>query len=158
GVVEARPSGASDQGWARLSVTLDAGPATDRSEQSVTDLRDAVRGVLGSDALVGGSVAEAVDTNEGNLRDLSLIAPRRSLVAPLCLMLAPILSSLGALRLGTFVTTCILEFPGLVAAWPLYSFLFLVALGVFYPLFLTIRAREEAATLPTRDARLRAVA
>src|SRR5699024_3130379 len=75
GVVEARPSGASDQGWARLSVTLDAGPATDRSEQSVTDLRDAVRGVPGSDALVGGAVAEAVDTNEGNLRDLSLLAP-----------------------------------------------------------------------------------
>lgn len=171
GVVEARPSGASDQGWARLSVTLDAGPATDRSEQSVTDLRDAVRGVPGSDALVGGSVAEAVDTNEGNLRDLSLIAPLillvvllvlvlvlRAVVAPLLIMLATILSSLGALGLGTFVTTRILDFPGLDVAVPLYSFLFLVALGVDYSIFLTIRAREEAATLPTRDAMLRAVA
>src|SRR5699024_1877467 len=166
-----RTSGASDQGWARLSVTLDAGPATDRSEQRVTDLRDAVRGVPGYDALVGGAVDEAVDSNEGNLRELSLNGPQillvvllvlvlvlRAVVAPLLIMLATILSSLGALGLGTFVTTRILDFPGLDVAVPLYSFLFLVALGVDYSIFLTIRAREEAATLPTRDAMLRAVA
>lgn len=171
GVVEVRPSGTSDTGWARLSVTLDAAPATDRSADSVTELRDAVDQVPGSEALVGGAVAEAVDTNEGNLHDLRLIVPLillvvlgvlivvlRAAVAPLLVLLATILSSLGALGLGTFVTTRILDFPGLDVAVPLYSFLFLVALGVDYSIFLIIRAREEAAAHQTREAMLRAVA
>src|SRR5699024_9890561 len=89
---------------------------------------------------------------------LVLVLVLRAVVAPLLIMLATILSSLGALGLGTFVTTRILDFPGLDVAVPLYSFLFLVALGADYSIFLTIRAREEAATLPTRAAMLRAVA
>lgn len=171
GVVETRPAGVSDTGWARLSVVLDAAPATDRSEESVTALREAVGRVPGSEALVGGSVAEAVDTNDGNVEDLRLLVPLillvvllvlvvvlRAVIAPLLILFATILSALGALGLGTFVTTRILDFPGLDVAVPLYSFLFLVALGVDYSIFLTIRAREEAATHPTREAMLRAVA
>lgn len=171
GVVQARPSGESGTGWTSLAVTLDAGPATDRSEASVVAMRDAVREVPGAEAKVGGAVAEAVDTNEGNVRDLQLIVPLilvvvfvvlvlvlRAVVAPVLVMLATILSSLAALGLGTFVTTRILDFPGLDVSVPLYSFLFLVALGVDYSIFLTIRAREEAATHHTREAMLRAVA
>lgn len=171
GVVQARPSGESDTGWSRLSVTLDAAPATDRSEEGVTALREAVREVPGAEAKVGGSVAAVVDTNEGNVHDLRLIVPLilvvvfvvlvavlRAVVAPVLVLLATILSSLAALGLGTFVTTRILDFPGLDVSVPLYSFLFLVALGVDYSIFLTIRAREEAATHHTREAMLRAVA
>ena len=171
GVVSARPAGDSGTGWSRVTVILDAAPATPASEASVTDLREAVDSVPGSEALVGGSVAEAVDTSQGNLRDLALIAPLillvvflvlilvlRSLIAPLLVMTATVLSSLAALGLGTFVTTQILGFPGLDVAVPLYSFLFLVALGVDYSIFLTIRAREEAATHATREAMVRAVA
>ncbi|MFL0578809.1 MMPL family transporter [Dietzia sp. 179-F 9C3 NHS] len=171
GVVRARPAGESDTGWSRVSVTLDAAPATDRSEESVTSLREAVREVPGAEAKVGGSVAEVVDTTEGNLHDLRLIVPLillvvfvvlivvlRALVAPVLVLLATILSSLAALGMGTFVTTRILDFPGLDVSVPLFSFLFLVALGVDYSIFLTIRAREEAATHHTREAMLRAVA
>lgn len=171
GVVSARPAGESDTGWSRVTVVLDAAPATDDSEASVDQLREVVHSVPGSEALVGGSVAEAVDTSEGNVRDLTLIAPLillvvfvvlilvlRSLIAPLLVMTATVLSSLAALGLGTFVTTHILGFPGLDVAVPLYSFLFLVALGVDYSIFLTIRAREEAATHATREAMVRAVA
>ncbi|MCT2120632.1 MMPL family transporter [Dietzia cinnamea] len=171
GVVSARPAGESGTGWSRVTVVLDAAPATDRSEDSVVALREAVDTVSGSDALVGGSVAEAVDTSEGNIRDLTLIAPLillvvflvlilvlRSFVAPLLVLTATALSSVAALGLGTFVTTQILGFPGLDVAVPLYSFLFLVALGVDYSIFLTIRAREEAGTHATREAMVRAVA
>ena len=171
GVVSANPAGESGTGWSRVSVVLDAAPATDRSEETVNGLRDAVDSVPGSEALVGGSVAKAVDTSEGNVRDFTLIAPLillvvfvvlilvlRSLIAPLLVMAATVLSSLAALGLGTFVTTQILGFPGLDVSVPLYSFLFLVALGVDYSIFLTIRAREEAATHSTREAMVRAVA
>src|SRR5699024_3439883 len=75
GVVSARPAGESGTGWSRVTVVLDAAPATDRSEDSVIALREAVDTVPGAEALVGGSVAEAVDTSQGNLRDLTLIAP-----------------------------------------------------------------------------------
>ena len=171
GVVSARPAGESGTGWSRVTVVLDAAPATDRSEDSVIALREAVDTVPGAEALVGGSVAEAVDTSQGNLRDLTLIAPLillvvfvvlvlvlRSVVAPLLVMAATVLSSLAALGLGTFVTTQILGFPGLDVSVPLYSFLFLVALGVDYSIFLTIRARQEASTHATREAMVRAVA
>ncbi|MFN3601380.1 MAG: MMPL family transporter [Dietzia sp.] len=171
GVVSAMPAGESGTGWSRVTVTLDAAPATDRSEDSVVALRSAVDEVPGSEAIVGGSVAEGVDTSDGNLRDLALIAPLillvvfvvlvlalRSLIAPLLLLGATVLSSLAALGLGTFVTTQILGFPGLDVAVPLYSFLFLVALGVDYSVFLIIRTREEAATHSTREAMVRAVA
>ena len=171
GVVSANPAGESGTGWSRVSVVLDAAPATERSEESVIGLREAVDTVPGAEALVGGSVAQAVDTSEGNVRDFTLIAPLillvvfvvlilvlRSLVAPLLVMAATVLSSLAALGLGTFVTTQILGFPGLDVSVPLYSFLFLVALGVDYSIFLTIRAREEAATHTTREAMVRAVA
>ena len=171
GFVSAEPAGDSGTGWSRVTVVLDAAPATDASEASIIELREAVDSVPGSEALVGGSVAESVDTSQGNLRDLALIAPLillvvfvvlilvlRSLVAPLLVMTATVLSSLAALGLGTFVTTQILGFPGLDVSVPLYSFLFLVALGVDYSIFLTIRAREEAATHATREAMVRAVA
>lgn len=171
GVVSARQAGESGTGWSRVTVVLDAAPATEGSEAAVTELREVVDTVPGSEALVGGSVAEAVDTNDGNVRDLTLIAPLillvvfvvlilvlRSLIAPLLVMAATVLSSLAALGLGTFVTTQILGFPGLDVAVPLYSFLFLVALGVDYSIFLTIRARDEAATHATREAMVRAVA
>ena len=171
GVVSAQPAGESGTGWSRVTVILDAAPATDRSEDSVVELREVVDTVAGSEAIVGGSVAEAVDTSQGNLRDLTLIAPLillvvfvvlvmvlRSIVAPVLVMTATVLSSLAALGLGTFVTTQILGFPGLDVSVPLYSFLFLVALGVDYSIFLTIRARQEAATHATREAMVRAVA
>lgn len=171
GVVSARPGTESGTGWSQISVTLDAAPSTDRSEDSVVALREVVDAVPGSEALVGGSVAKTVDTSDGNLRDLTLIAPMillvvfvvlvlvlRSLIAPLLVMGATVLSSLAALGLGTFVTTQILGFPGLDVSVPLYSFLFLVALGVDYSIFLTIRAREEAATHATKEAMVRAVA
>ena len=171
GVISAEQAGQSETGWSRVTVIIDAAPATDESEEIVLELRDVVDTVPGSEALVGGSVAQAVDTSQGNVRDLTLIAPLiiaviflvlivvlRSLVAPLLIMTATVLSSLAALGVGTFVTTQILGFPGLDVSVPLYSFLFLVALGVDYSIFLTIRAREEAATHATREAMVRAVA
>jgi putative drug exporter of the RND superfamily len=81
----------------------------------------------------------------------------RAALAPLVLVAAMVLSALSALGLGGWASVHLLGIPALDHTTPLYAFLFLVALGVDYTIFLGTRAREETPGHGTRDGIVRAV-
>ena len=81
----------------------------------------------------------------------------RSALAPLILVAVTVLSALAALGLGGWVSVHVFGFPALDNTTPLFAFLFLVALGVDYTIFLVTRAREETPEHGTRDGIVRAV-
>lgn len=158
----------SGTGLAQWSVVTDAAPASDEAFDAVTDLREALTDIPG--ALVGGSDAQALDTSEAAARDrlvvvpailivvlLVLIALLRSLVAPLILVGTTVLSALAALGVGSWFSSNVFGFPALDDNVPLFAFLFLVALGVDYTIFLVTRTREETPGHGTRAAIVRAV-
>ncbi|MBF4606350.1 MMPL family transporter [Curtobacterium sp. VKM Ac-1393] len=139
-----------------LEVTLSDPADSDAAEQTVRDLRTAVERV-DPGAVVGGVTATAVDTNDTGIRDRTLIIPvvlvvillilmllLRSIVAPLVLIGSVIVSFAAALGVGALVFDHVFHFPGADPSVPLYSFVFLVALGVDYNIFLMTRVREEA--------------
>ncbi|WP_144756656.1 MMPL family transporter [Curtobacterium pusillum] len=139
-----------------LEATLSDPADSDAAEQTVRDLRTAVERV-DPDAIVGGATATAVDTNDTGVRDRTLIIPvvlavillilmllLRSIVAPLVLIGSVIVSFAAALGVGALVFDHVFQFPGADPSVPLYSFVFLVALGVDYNIFLMTRVREEA--------------
>lgn len=172
GIVRAHPaSTASDGSFTTIMVTSEYSPSTDKSLAQVGDLRAAVHDVDGADALVGGAVAADVDMREGTQRDLLLIAPLilaasfvvlvlllRSLVAPTVLLLVNVASSLAAIGAGAWLGRLLFEQDALDLQVPLLAFLFLVALGIDYTIFLVHRAKSEAARLGTRAGILESVA
>ncbi|WP_341268556.1 MMPL family transporter [Gordonia malaquae] len=140
------------------------------AEDAVVRLRDAVRSVDGSDALVGGSTAVDLDTKTTATHDKNLIIPvvslvvllilcllLRSILAPLILMATVILSFAATLRISSIVFNHILGFPGADPVVPLFAFVFLVALGIDYNIFLMTRAREEALQIGTRRGIIKAL-
>ena len=119
-------------------------------------------------ALVGGVTATAVDTNDASLHDRHLIIPiivmvilvilallLRSILAPLLLMAATILSFGTALGFAAWLFNSVLGLPGADPAVPLYGFVFLVALGIDYNIFLMTRVREESLHHGTRQGIIR---
>ncbi|MGY0386915.1 MMPL family transporter [Nocardioides sp. WG-D5] len=166
GVDSARPSGESGD-LAKITATLDAAPATPESIRTIETMRSEL---AGSGALVGGSVAKDLDSRNGAERDLMVIVPLillvvllvlfvvlRSIVTPLVLVTISVIATLAALGLGAWISTHVFGFPALDMSTPIYAFLFLVALGIDYTVFLVLRAREEAAEHDTVDAMVRAV-
>lgn len=144
----------------RVELQLTAASAeTDQAEQTVRDLRAALHALPeGSEILVGGTTAVQLDTLETSQRDLGVIIPTvliavfivlvlllRALVAPLLLMLCTVLSFGTALGVAALVFNNLFDFPGADPAVPLFAFIFLVALGIDYSIFLMTRAREEVA-------------
>jgi RND superfamily putative drug exporter len=164
--VEESPDGQ----WSRVSAVLSAAPDSDAAKQTVERLREAVHRVPGADALVGGETAVQLDTERATDRDNALVMPLvlavvflvlvvllRALVAPIVLLGSVVLSFAAAFGAAGLI----LEPLGYQKIWegvPLQAFLFLVALGVDYTIFLTSRAREEAATLGHRSGVLHALA
>ncbi|MBT1623063.1 MMPL family transporter [Curtobacterium flaccumfaciens pv. oortii] len=158
---DSNPSGAAaaptvSRGDVLLEATLSDPADSDAAEQTVRDLRTAVERV-DPGAVVGGVTATAVDTNDTGIRDRTLIIPvvlvvillilmllLRSVVAPLVLIGSVIVSFAAALGVGALVFDHVFHFPGADPSVPLYSFVFLVALGVDYNIFLMTRVREEA--------------
>ena len=151
-----------------LLVTLSDAPDSDSAEALISELRTDLAGIPGSDARVGGPTAVSVDINEANLRDRTVIIPLvlfvisiiliillRSLVAPLLLIATVILSFFATLGACAIAFNYIFDFPGADASFPLFAFVFLVALGVDYNIFLMTRVREEAKTIGTRPGILR---
>ncbi|MEX0913680.1 MAG: efflux RND transporter permease subunit [Demequina sp.] len=131
--------------------------------QIVADVREALDDGAPS-ALVGGQAAEALDTRETSDRDLWLIIPSvllvifvvlvallRSVVAPALLILANLLSFGASLGLAAIFFNYVFDFPGADPATVLFGFVFLVALGVDYSIFLMSRAREESLNHGTRQ-------
>ncbi|WP_296606320.1 MMPL family transporter [Nocardioides sp.] len=134
---------------------------------TVEALRDAVAPY---DAHVTGSEAEAIDEREGSDRDLRLIVPLilvlvlgglvlllRSAVAPVLLVLTVVATYAAAMGASWWLFTGPLGFGAMDSGVPLFAFLFLVALGVDYNIFLVTRAREESAGHGSRDGMLRAL-
>lgn len=170
GVVRAHPI-AEHEGLTNIMVTSEFAPSTDESLSQISDLREAVSAIDGADAMVGGSVASDVDMREGSQRDLTIIAPLilaasfivlvlllRSLIAPAILIVVNLASSLAAIGAGAWLGRLLFEQDALDTQVPLLAFLFLVALGIDYTIFLVHRARTEAIAYGTRTGILESVA
>ncbi|KAA0111406.1 MMPL family transporter [Mycolicibacterium sp. P1-5] len=169
GVVSVNPAGESATGLTQWQVVLAAEPASDASFDSVAALRNSVHRA-DPGALVGGSDAQALDAKNAAVHDRWVVIPAilvvvlavlyillRAALAPLVLVTATVLSTMAALGLGGWVSVHLLGFPALDSTTPLFAFLFLVALGVDYTIFLVTRAREETPQHGTRGGIVRAV-
>ena len=154
----------TDGTWKKATFTVDTADTTPTA--TVEDIRDnAPRGVI-----VGGQAAQIIDAKAGTLHDMKVIIPLiffavllvlvvvlRALVAPVILLLAAALSTWAAIGTGTFISTHIFGFPGMDLNAPLYSILFLIALGIDYTVFLVLRAQEETHEYGTKEGMVRAV-
>lgn len=170
-VVRAHPAGESADGsLTKLMVTSEYAPSTPESLEQISALRDAVHDVDGADARVGGAVATDLDARTGNEQDLMLIAPLvlavsfivllvllRSVVAPVLLLAVNLASAVAAIGAGAWLSRVLLGQHALDLQVPLLAFLFLVALGIDYTIFLVHRARSEAAEHGTRAGIVEAV-
>jgi RND superfamily putative drug exporter len=155
------------EGKVLINATLNYAADSAEAEVAVKVLRGQVKDVDGS-ALVGGVTATALDTNTTAQRDLVIIIPivlvviliilmllLRSVLAPVLLVLSVVLSYGAAMGVSALVFNNLLGFPGADATVPLFGFVFLVALGVDYNIFLMSRVREESLKHGTRPGILR---
>ncbi|MYS68885.1 MMPL family transporter, partial [Streptomyces sp. SID5926] len=155
-------------GRVRVDATLEAPADSDAAKSTVVRLRAAVHEVSGADALVGGYTAQQYDTQETAAEDRTLIVPvvlaiilvilillLRSLLMPVLLVATVALNFLATLGVSALVFTHVFGFSGTDASVPLYGFVFLVALGVDYNIFLMSRVREEALRHGVREGILR---
>ncbi|NYD54034.1 RND superfamily putative drug exporter [Microbacterium pseudoresistens] len=174
GIVAVGPPGAQApeptvvDGRVMLQATLADAADSTAAEDTVRSLRSDLSGF---DALVGGVTATAIDTDDASIHDRTLIIPvilavimvilmllLRSLVAPVLLVLTTVLSFGTAMGVSALVFNHVFRFPGADPAVPLYGFVFLVALGIDYNIFLMTRVREESAAHGTRPGILRGLA
>ena len=155
----------------RLAVTLVPDPYSTEAFDLIPGLRDVAKAAGGPDTLVGGPTATEYDLRVASERDLKLIPPivlvvilviigllLRAIVAPLLLIATVILSFLAALGVSALVFDWVFDFPGEDASLPLFGFIFLVAVGVDYNIFLMARVREEAARHGTHEGMIRGLA
>ncbi|WP_405567244.1 efflux RND transporter permease subunit [Streptomyces sp. NBC_01167] len=151
-----------------VNATLEEAADSDAAQRAVSQLREAVHAVPGSAALVGGYTAQRYDTQETSERDRMVIVPvvlaiillilvglLRSLLMPVLLVATVALNFLATLGVSALVFQGVLGFSGTDASVPLYGFVFLVALGVDYNIFLMSRVREESLCHGTREGVLR---
>lgn len=154
GVAEAA-AGRSGGGWTEISVFATAAPQSPGETRTIEALRDGLDDGLG--AYVGGPSAQQLDLADSEARDRSVIVPLvlaavfvilvvllRSLVAPLLLLAAVVAVWGAALGIGGLVFEPLFGFAGNDPGLGLLSFVFLVALGVDYGIFLMHRMREES--------------
>jgi RND superfamily putative drug exporter len=153
-----------------VQATLDPPPYSTEAFDVIDPIREAAdRAAPGT--LVGGATAVEFDVREAAAWDSAVIPPivlvvvflilmalLRAVVAPLLLIGTVILSFLAALGVGYFAFEFIFDFPGSDPSLPLFAFVFLVALGVDYNIFLVARAREETLKHGTRAGIMRALA
>lgn len=147
-------------GMVRIDATLTDPADSPAALATVERLRAAVHSIDGADAKVGGFSAINYDVQHTSQRDRNVIIPLvlgviflilmvllRSLIAPLLLIATVVLSYLATLGISGVVFKDVLGFAGADSSYPLFAFVFLVALGVDYNIFLMTRVREEAAKL-----------
>ncbi|HET8985574.1 MAG TPA: MMPL family transporter, partial [Trueperaceae bacterium] len=140
-----------------LQGTLQDAADSEEALRTVADLRTTMATVLPGQAFVGGATATAIDTSAASIRDRTLIIPvvlivitlilmalLRSVLAPVLLVLTTVLSFGTTMGVAALVFNHVLGFPGADPAVPLYGFVFLVALGIDYNIFLMTRVREES--------------
>jgi putative drug exporter of the RND superfamily len=158
-------------GYTYLEGTLTAPPDSQAANATVDRVRSAMHAVPGAHALVGGGTAINLDVERADAHDRNLVIPLilavvfviltlllRALVAPLVLIATVVLSFAAALGVSAFFFNHVFGFGGADAAFPLYAFVFLVALGIDYNIFLMTRVREEAVKRDARHGALTALA
>jgi len=156
-------------GHVLINATLKSASDSDQAESTVRQLRAELTKVDRA-IVVGGVTATAIDTNDTAQRDLVKIIPvvltviliilmllLRSILAPILLILTVILSFAATMGLSALVFNHIFMFPGADASVPLFGFVFLVALGIDYNIFLMTRVREEANVIDTRPGIIQAL-
>jgi RND superfamily putative drug exporter len=173
GIASATPTGltSGDMSTASIDVVLEGDPYNKSALEVVPRMRSAVEDVEpGTDVLVGGGTAIQYDYDEATESDLKLIVPvallviaiilamlLRSLVAPLVLIASVVLSFLATLGISILIIRFVVGDAGFDASIPTFAFIFLVALGIDYTIFLMARVREEARQYGTREGMLRAL-
>ena len=147
-----------------FSVTLQSPSDSAQAEVVIGNLRTSFESIPDAQARVGGPTAVAFDINEANLRDRNVIIPTvliviliiltillRAFNAPIILVGTVLLSYFATLGACALAFNYIFDFPGADPSFPLFAFVFLVALGVDYNIFLLTRVREETVLLGTRQ-------
>ncbi|ACZ31641.1 MMPL domain protein [Xylanimonas cellulosilytica DSM 15894] len=158
-------------GDAVVQATLLDAADSDAAQATVERVRDAVHAVPGADAQVGGSTATTVDVLAAASADNRVVMPAilvavliilalllRSIVAPVLLVGTVVLSFGAALGLSALVFRHVFDFAGADPSMPLFAFVFLVALGIDYNIFLMSRVREESLLHGTRRGALTGLA
>jgi len=153
-----------ENGMVMLEATLTSPPDSTQAVDTVERLREQVHAVDGADAKVGGRTAVLLDTQNISSHDRTVIIPLvllviflllaallRALLAPLLLIATVVLSFAATMGISALVFNEILGFPGADPVVPLYGFVFLVALGIDYNIFLMTRVREETLQVGNRE-------
>ncbi|MGI5186125.1 MMPL family transporter [Dactylosporangium sp. CA-152071] len=151
----------------RIEGTLRDEPGTAAADKAIDRARDAVAKVPGADANIGGFAAITHDTNVANSADTKVVIPLvllavllilmlvlRAVVAPVVLIGTVVLSFAAALGFSAFVFKYVFGFNASDSGFPLYIFVFLVAVGIDYNIFLVTRIREETVRHGTRKGAL----
>jgi putative drug exporter of the RND superfamily len=166
------PQRSEDGAIGKIDVTFNDDPYSEAALARVGTVRDRLRDLPGgATALVGAGSAVQEDFNDAAERDLRVIVPvallvitiilgilLQAIVAPLVLIATVMASFFGTLGLSIFFFIEVQGTAGVDASLPIFAFIFLVALGVDYTIFLMSRVREEARTHGTREGVLRALA
>ncbi|NDU74160.1 MMPL family transporter [Actinomadura sp. DSM 109109] len=150
-------------GLVKYEATLKDAADSAAARATIDRLRASVHAVPSADAKVGGTTATYLDIKRASARDnkviipivlavvlLILIALLRAVVAPLLMMGTVVLSFLASLGACAVIFEHVFGFEGTDSGFPLLAFIFLVALGVDYNIFLMHRVREESQELGTR--------
>ena len=143
-------------GHAYLQGTLTTPPDSQAAYATIDKIRNAVHAVRGANAMVGGNTAINLDIQRATAHDREVIIPLilavvflvlglllRALVAPVMLIATVVLSLAAALGVSALFFGHVFNFGGADTSFPLFAFVFLVALGIDYNIFLMTRVREE---------------
>jgi RND superfamily putative drug exporter len=143
-------------GYAYLEGTLTSAADSQASYDAVDRLRSTVHAVPGADAKVGGGSAVNLDIQRATRHDRNLVVPLvllvvliilglvlRAIVSPLLLVATVVLSFGAALGVSALAFDHVFGFAGADPSFPLWTFVFLVALGTDYNIFLMTRVHEE---------------
>jgi RND superfamily putative drug exporter len=155
----------------QFTAVLAANPSSQSAYALIPGIRSAAKAAGGPDVLVGGTTAQEVDLRTDSSRDNKVIVPLvlvvvflilalllRALVAPALLIVSVVFSFAAALGFGSFVFKEVFGYPGESPSLLLFAFIFLVALGVDYTIFLMARVREETLQVGTREGVVRGLA
>ncbi len=155
--------------YLKASLTID--PYSTKAYDVIPKIRSAARKAGGDGVLVGGSTAIERDLRAASARDNRVIIPLvllvvfivlmvllRAIAAPVLLMATVVLSFAAALGVSYVTYDVFFGFPGSDPSLPLFAFVFLVALGIDYNIFLMARVREEVQEFGTREGMLRGLA
>lgn len=171
GCPPAQLSVSPQRGRLLVDATLDYPYDSTQAYQTVTRIRTAVSAIPGAQALVGGQAAVNYDTIQAAEHDRTLIIPivlvvilgilmllLRAVLVPILLILSVVLSYAATLGISAVVFNHVFGYANSDPSLPLFVFVFLVALGVDYNIFLMTRVREETLQVGTRNGILRGLA